>query len=683
MGTKSIRLLAASIALSAGVALASPAGIHPNVAVTPLPDGVVEHTIDPGEARDDPSGVTHRLVDDQLLLAPGGELRRFYRHAYTIETRAALEERSSRSIDFEPSYQRVEIHRLALYRDGRWEDRIASADWQLLRREEELERQMFDRRLTLLALLDDVREGETLDIAYSVVGHNPVFDRRLVGAYDMGWYEPVDRRYLRVRHAASREVDFRVLGDAPLPREREQGAWRELVWDLSTEAYDYPPGIPYDWIVHPWIELSEFESWADVVRWGRPLYERAIETSGRLAEVVAAIENEARDGADRAVLARNWVQDEIRYLAMLMGEHSHTPHAVSKVLDSRSGDCKDKSTTLVALLRAMGYEAWPALVHSSRRDAIAAALPSPAAFDHVIVAVDTDRGRFWIDPTLRLQGGATLEESYVPDYGRALVLAPGVDDLETLPDRTEAHGETHAVYRYEIAELGGPVEVEIETRYTGRQADNSRNMVAASSRKELLDSYADYYGSSVNTIEPLELEVEDDRRANTLTIVERYRMTQHFEDNSQIWFDALPLLMSGDLAFPASRARTIPLAQAHPVRRTERIEIAMQKPGTPFGEFDERVESKWFRFEVESRPLANGIRLDYSFETLADRVQPSLLDDYVDALNRFDNGLGYGIAGASSGDSSLAAVGVVALFICLLFAGMCLLAAVVIVIWTR
>ena len=60
-----------------------------------------------------------------------------------------------------------------------------------------------------------------------------------------------------------------------------------------------------------------------------------------------------------------------------------TPAPVERTLANRYGDCKDKSTLLLSLLRATGTEAYPVLVATERSDASALVVPSRGYFDHI------------------------------------------------------------------------------------------------------------------------------------------------------------------------------------------------------------------------------------------------------------------------------------------------------------
>ena len=93
----------------------------------------------------------------------------------------------------------------------------------------------------------------------------------------------------------------------------------------------------------------------------------------------------------------NYVSTQVRYIGVDFGIGRYQPHATETVLDDQYGDCKDKHTLLAALLKAAGYNAWPALIGTSIK--LHHELPSPSQFDHVITVVSLSNRLIWLDST--------------------------------------------------------------------------------------------------------------------------------------------------------------------------------------------------------------------------------------------------------------------------------------------
>ena len=182
-------------------------------------------------------------------------------------------------------------------------------------------------------------------------------------------------------------------------RERRTGPWIETVWDLrDLAAFEQDERTPAEVEGLPWLQYSQFGSWAEVARWADGLYRIGNDRQA----VEAAIEEAAGDlepVRDRATAVTRWVQDELRYFAIVLGPNSHAPHDPAVTLRQRYGDCKDKSLLLARMLRGLGLEAWPALVTTDDGRLLPTRLPSPGAFNHVIVLARLEDRDVWIDPT--------------------------------------------------------------------------------------------------------------------------------------------------------------------------------------------------------------------------------------------------------------------------------------------
>ena len=141
------------------------------------------------------------------------------------------------------------------------------------------------------------------------------------------------------------------------------------------------------------IEISSLESWTDIQEWAEDKY-HIPETIPQELDAVAMRLASIESKKEQIESALRFVQDEIRYVGLFDGVHTHRPHKIDDILLRRFGDCKDKSILLVTLLRKLGFDAYPTLVNSIERGKFDVNLPSIAAFDHVITAVD------WQDQTL-------------------------------------------------------------------------------------------------------------------------------------------------------------------------------------------------------------------------------------------------------------------------------------------
>jgi len=127
---------------------------------------------------------------------------------------------------------------------------------------------------------------------------------------------------------------------------------------------------------------------------------------------------------------------DIRYFGAELGVNTHRPTAPDKVLAQRFGDCKDKVLLLISLLRRLDIPASPVLVSTSFRGGIGELLPSPLAFDHVIMRVAMPGVFFWLDATRSHQTGTLAHRQSIRGWARGYGLGDTTATLTDLPSPT-------------------------------------------------------------------------------------------------------------------------------------------------------------------------------------------------------------------------------------------------------
>lgn len=332
-----------------------------------------------------------------------------------------------------PASQDVTVHHVTLIRDGQEIDVLASQEFETLRREQNLDVATLDGRLTAILQPAGLRVGDILDVAYTLTSRGSVPGEQLAQFIDLNMPLTVARQRLRASWPSDLPVTVRAANNwTALPIRRAGGySSFEIVRD-NTQPVLVPADVPGRLRAVNLIELSAYQDWGQVATVLKPLYDNArrLQPDSPLQAEIARIRALSDDPAVQAAAALRLVQDEVRYVALLMGEGALTPATADETWARRFGDCKAKTALLLALLDGLGIAADPAAVSITQGDLVAHRLPSIAAFDHVIVRTVVDGRVYWLDGTR--MGDRRLEDIRVPSFRWALPLVAADARLEAL-----------------------------------------------------------------------------------------------------------------------------------------------------------------------------------------------------------------------------------------------------------
>ncbi len=107
----------------------------------------------------------------------------------------------------------------------------------------------------------------------------------------------------------------------------------------------------------------------------------------------------AKEKARKLYRVQRFVQDEVKDVPTFVQLASLQAHAPKAIIDAKIGDAKDQASLTLALLRQLDVDGFPVLVSRAGSFASVPDLPTPAAFNHVVVAVPTGGAYAYIDPS--------------------------------------------------------------------------------------------------------------------------------------------------------------------------------------------------------------------------------------------------------------------------------------------
>lgn len=593
-------ILAACLFALAGLLAAAPAlaqGAAPQHRFAPDPGWVELQPVrgEPGTApvADD---VRFLLVDDQVSLL-GAEPVWHRRLVERVLQERQLAEAARLSIDFQPLYQRVEIHAVELLRDGERIDRRPRADVQVLRRESDMESGILDGRLTIQVTVPDVRVGDRIDYRFSVTGTNPIFGDDYHDVYAAGYGVALAERRVRFLHPPGMVLHHRVDPPGYSVAQGEAGGHPSLEFRASDL-----PRIVEDDDTPRWhdgfgrIRVSTLGDWPEVAAWAKPLYPARFTDRALAARLAERLRLDPADPLGSLERATAFVQGEVRYTAIDMGAYSHAPSPPETTLDRRFGDCKDKSSLLVALLAEAGVEAEPVLVNTWARGAVADRLPSPLAFDHVVVRARAGGGEFWIDATRGRERAPLADREPLPfRYGLPVYAGGG---LVEIPDPAPGLPDVEVTQRIRLSTSGGEATAlfGVVTDYRRGEAEGRRVQYEDNARDDIGERYLSYMRSFYEGIAAHGLPATTEPPApGGVRTVEGYRLDWNMKREGQAF--GIVLFQLGDWLPRLQQAeRTAPRVLEGPRYATQTVRVDIPQGWSIAPELG-KVENPWFTFE--------------------------------------------------------------------------------------
>ena len=200
--------------------------------------------------------------------------------------------------------------------------------------------------------------------------------------------------------------------------------------------------------VAPKLLISTTEDWQSKSTWFYKVNEDfgSFTASREIKEKVNEILKGAANEMDSVSRLTHWCADEVRYSGISMGcGEGFTLHKGDMTFTDRCGVCKDKAGILITMLRAAGFQSYPAMTMAgSRIDYIPA-----DQFNHCVTVVKLKDGKYhlldptWVPFVRELWSSAEQQQQY-------LMGVPEGADLATSPASSP---ENHYVKIDGVAQL--------------------------------------------------------------------------------------------------------------------------------------------------------------------------------------------------------------------------------------
>ncbi|MBK7688614.1 MAG: DUF3857 domain-containing protein [Elusimicrobia bacterium] len=285
--------------------------------------------------------------------------------------------------DYNPKFDRLTMSAVVITPDGKRihhnkvQDKARSGD-----------NAVYDDTHVVTLTLPRLTVGSTVEL--KVVKHN--FNPRVPGQIEL--FTQIDplTEAKRVRYAVTwpQGMDLTFLplnglqpGNSTLANGKHT---REWVLEDRDEIPDEAHMPPLEHLAGT-LAISHWKDWSQLDAFFAPVVEGSAKVTPALQKFAEGFVAKSTSTEIRIQEVFNYIDDNIRYVSMNLGQNGLTPHPAEETLKNRYGDCKDRTALAIALLKGLGVKAYPALVAPALPE-IQDTLPRWGYFNHMIAAVE-------------------------------------------------------------------------------------------------------------------------------------------------------------------------------------------------------------------------------------------------------------------------------------------------------
>ncbi len=154
------------------------------------------------------------------------------------------------------------------------------------------------------------------------------------------------------------------------------------------------------------VHVSTYKSWDDMGAWYWGLVKDQFVADDEVKRRVAEVTRGLTTDAEKVRAIYGYVVQRTRYVALEFGIHGFKPYRCAQIFARGFGDCKDKATLIVTMLKEAGIPSTIVILRTGMRGDFESAPASLAPFDHAIAYVPSMN--LYLDGTAEFTGSREL-----------------------------------------------------------------------------------------------------------------------------------------------------------------------------------------------------------------------------------------------------------------------------------
>jgi transglutaminase-like putative cysteine protease len=279
------------------------------------------------------------------------------------------------------------------------------------------------------------------------------------------------------------------------PTDAGSNSWQWTVHDVSGIRHEplMPPfrGVACQMILSFFSSgtpaLNANANWDAMGKWYLNLVGERTDPSAEIKQQVTQLTASKATQLQKMQAIGDFVQHDIRYVAIELGIGGIQPHSAPDVFSHRYGDCKDKATLVRSMLREIGVDSYHVVIHT-QRGSVTRDMPAHDGFNHVITAIKLPEGLndpsliatiqhpklgkiLFFDPTNDLIPFGQLPGYLQANYG--LLVTPDGGELIELPQQASAMNSIRRTAKMTL-DATGKLTGEVKEMRLGERASSER-----------------------------------------------------------------------------------------------------------------------------------------------------------------------------------------------------------------
>jgi len=331
----------------------------------------------------------------------------------------------------------------------------------------------------------------------SIIDYKTVLETRkpeIEGKFsDEFYFQGFDPTYLcRYKVITHKDTDLKyhvlnpLQGIQPSPKIIHDGNKKIYLWEYKNipQIIEQTSMPPTDEVAFR-ILVTTMNSWEEFSDWWREKIAGKTEPDEAIKRKVAELTKGLSTSSEKMEAIFDYVKEEIRYVFIDLGKSGYEPENAKKVFENKYGDCKDKSTLLISMLKVAGIPAYYVLIPTSSVGNLIKDFPYPFQFNHCIAVTKKEGTYNFFDPVAE-----NYRFNYLPstDQERDVLI---FDNKRIVFTRTPlAKPEENAYYSHSQIKIGldGSIEGEVRNVSLGGEEASLRSFYKRSSPTKIKES---------------------------------------------------------------------------------------------------------------------------------------------------------------------------------------------------